>query len=222
MTWSSIALDAGALVVVILCAVFYAKQGFLSGLFSFFGTLAAVVASALLARHLSPLIFEHYLSPGISEKITEAVAGQEVDISGALNQVIGFLPAGVLDSLTSALNGAISTAAPGVAAAVENVVRPLVVPLITAVLFFVLFLAARLLVMALRALTRGLNRVPVISTLNSALGAVMGVLVGAMYVFLALLLIWAFDAINPQMLLKEQYFARSVLYGIAGQFNFLG
>lgn len=222
MPLPSLVMDLTALAVVALCAAYYARRGFIAGVFSFFGTLIAMVCAGLAAYHLSPAIFNSFFRPSIEEQIAQTIAEQGVfDLNTLLGGILKFLPDYLVDSVAASMEGQLDYAAPDVAGmVVDQVIAPMVTPFITVIVFFVLFSLVRILVGVVRSLAAGLNRMPAMNTVNSALGAVAGVFIGALYVYLVLCVIWAYDSLNPVNPIGTEYFSSSFLYRLLGNLNF--
>ena len=66
MSWSSLALDAVVVIIIIGSLFLYRHKGLLAGLIDFVGTLLALVGAGLLGRALSlplfNLMFRHNLT----------------------------------------------------------------------------------------------------------------------------------------------------------------
>ena len=218
----SLVLDLVALAVLALCAAYYAQRGFIAGVFSFFGTLIAILGAGLAAYHLAPAIFNSFFRPGIEERIAATIAEQGIyDIKQLLAEIMGFVPGSIMDSIVSNMDTSMDFAAPNIAQlVVDQVVAPMVMPIISVALFFVLFSLLRILVGVVRSIAVGINKMPAMNTVNSALGAVAGVFIGALYVYLGFCVIWAYDSLNPQNPLGDQYFSRSFLFRLLSVFNF--
>ena len=214
--------DIAALAIVVLCALYYAHKGFLAGLLSFFGTLAAMALAGALAWWLAPTVFDHFLRPGLEDSMAAAIAeGGFTSTRDFLDSILGFLPEDLIQTIYSSLQVNLDFTAPDIARhAVQQVVQPLVVPLVTLLLFFALFVVMRLLLWVVRKATSVLTRLPVISTLNGFLGLIMGVLVGLLYLVLILLGVFAYNAFNPSQALVEGHLDGSVALGLFSWLDF--
>lgn len=219
---ASFIFDLVCLAILIGSAAWCAHKGFLVSLISFFGTLVAILLAFFAARTLSPWLFDVMFRPSLEESMTQALSGQGVgDIHALLKQFVGFLPEAMIDSLAEQLGASLNFAAPDIAGqVVTTVVSPLVVPFISVVVFFVLFLVLRLLFWLLRKVAGGVGAIPGISLVNKAFGAFMGIFVGALYVYLLLCALWAWDALSPATSPGLQYFTRSVFYRVLYGLNF--
>lgn len=219
----SLLMDVCALCVIVLCAIFYAKRGFVSGLFSFLGTLGALLLALFGARGLAPRVFDSFFAPGLTEGITSAIEDQGVtDVTQMVNDALRFLPQSVRDEVLQNLGPQVPAFSAGDVAyqVVETVVKPIVLPFLHIILFFVILFLARLVFGSIRKLAVGMARLPVISTLDSAVGAVMGVLVSVLYVYILLCVIWGYDVLNPINAFGETYFHRSFVWELLRPFNF--
>ncbi len=222
MNMYSVVFDLAALAILTLCAAYYARKGFISGLFSFFGTLIAFVLAWIAATNLAPAIFNSFIRPSVEEHVAQAI-GQNgaTSVRQILEQSIGFLPDNIIEIIHQALDVQLDFSASDIVVNVVNsVMVPIVVPLISIILFFILFSLFRVLMGVIRTLAVGIAKMPAMNTLNSALGALVGVLIGALYVFIALSAIWAYDSLNPQSSLGGAYFSDSITWGLLQGFNF--
>lgn len=222
MTIQSLAMDIIALAVVLVCAAYYSRKGFLAAFISFFGTLVALVAAALIAYNFAPMVFTQFFKPGLEEKMALLISQQGVDsLSQLLHGTLTFLPEAAIDAAVDAFDTSLNFAAPDIASnVVEQVLRPLVTPLIMVILYFVVFAVLRILLAVLRGVAMGVGRLPVINTVNRAFGGAMGTLVGALYVFIALCIIWGYGSITQQSLFEEVYFAKSLVWRLFSGLNF--
>lgn len=223
MPLPSLAMDIGALLVVVLCAIFYARRGFVAGLFSFMSTLGALLLAVFGSRWLAPIVFNNFFAPGITDGVQSAIESQGVtDVGQMVNDAMGFLPEAMRQAVLDNLGPSIPTisAADVARQVVETVVAPIVIPFITIILFFIILLLTRMVVGLIRRVAVGVARLPVISLLNSAVGAVMGVLVSVLYVYILLCFIWGYDALNPVNAIGELYFGKSFVWGLFKPLNF--
>ncbi|MDL2294157.1 CvpA family protein [Ruminococcaceae bacterium OttesenSCG-928-D13] len=222
MLLQSIILDLVVLAVLALCAAFYARRGLLASIFSLLGTLAALILAGLAANYLAPAIFNTFFRPGMEQRVADTIAESGVmSLEQLLAAVLGFLPESLLEGVAERISAGLDFTAPNVAAlVVEQVVAPLVVPFIIVIVFFVLFSLLRLLMRLLRSLLVGVNRIPAVGAVNSALGAVVGIAIGALYIYLAFCVIWAYDSVNPASPIGETYFANSLSFNLLAGLNF--
>lgn len=218
----SLVMDLAVLAVVVMCAVYYARRGFVAGVFSFFGTLIAVLLAGVAARFLSPAIFDLFFRAGMEKQVAETIAEQGVtDLYNLVQSVLRFVPEGLLEFMGIEVNMALDYTAPDVAAnVVDQVLAPLITPFIMIIVFFVLFALVRVLVGVVRSLAVGLSKVPAMNTVNSVLGAAVGIFVACIYVFVGMCVIWAYDATQPLQPLGYAYFSQSIAYRIFYGLNF--
>ncbi len=221
MNLYAILFDVAALALVVLCALVYAHKGFVAGLLSFIGTLAAMALAGALAWWLAPAVFDTFLRPGLTDNMAATIAeGGFTNTRDFLQGILGFLPKDFLQTVTDALQANLDFTAPDVAGlAVEQVIRPLVAPLVALVLFFALFVVLRLVLWVLRKATSVINRLPVIGALNGFLGLLMGILVGVLYLLLAVLVVFALNAFKPDWMLTNGWLHGSVALGLFSWFT---
>ncbi len=194
MTVPSAVIDIFALLLLIICVLWYAKKGFLQGLLSLFGTLFAAFASFMLAKKVAPAVFDSFVRPGFEDRLSAALAEQGEltvqSIQSALGSVADFLPAYAVDGAAATVTDGIAAAPASFASTVvSRVIAPFVTPVIVLVLFILFFLSMRFVFGAVGFVIRQLTKLPVLSTANTALGAVMGVFVAGVYIFLIVTII---------------------------------
>ena len=222
MSTYSLVMDLVSLAIISLCAAYYARRGFISGVFSFFGTLIALVLAGLAAYHLSGGIFNTVFRPGLEEKVATSIAEQGFSsLSSFLAGLLTFLPSSIIDTVLAALEPSVDVTAGDLAhQIVTEVLGPIITPFIMVILFFLVFSLVRVLVGVVRSLAVGLARMPAMNTVNTALGAVVGVLIAGLYIYLALCAIWAYDSINPTNPVGSVYFSKSIVYQLLSPLNF--
>lgn len=221
MNWTSIVLDGIALILLVGCALFYAKRGFLASLISFLGTLISLIGSILFANWLSPVLFNSLFRSGLENRVAELLQQTGVQtVSDVLKNIFGFLPQSVADMLGASFTDSVAATSPELASKIVNeAVMPLIVPIITVVLFLVLFLVLRVLVAWLSKLLTGANKIPLLGAGNRLLGFVAGILVGGLYVYLLLCAVWGVDAVYGGGLMAAQYFDKSLVYRFTAAWN---
>lgn len=221
-TVASLILDLVALIILALCAAYYARKGFVAAVFSFLGSLLALVLASFAAGYMAPIIFNNFFRGQMEESLASTIAEASiVNTDQLLNSLVGFLPESMLEVISNTLSPSLDFSAPDIAQrAVSTVIEPIITPFITIIVFLVLFFIFRLLIGGIRKLATGVARAPIISTANGILGAVTGILVGLLYIFLILCLIWGYDMLNPAEAFGTQYFGNSITWKLLSNFNF--
>lgn len=222
MSSYSLALDIAALALIAGCALFYAYRGFVAGLFGFLGTLIALVLASVAAYALSPHIFDLFFRSGLEKQVAEAIQQQGLySAQELLGGLLAFLPQKMVDSIIAALDPSLDFNAQDIAfQVVEQVLKPVVLPLISTIVFILTFSIARVLVGVARRLAMGVARLPVVSLVNKMMGAGMGVLIGILYVFIGMVILWAFDRFYPSEAMGQIYFSKSIVYQLFSGLNF--
>lgn len=219
----SLIMDLTALFLIVFCAMYYAKRGFVVGLVSFLGTLCSLLLAFFGSQNFAAPLFNSYFAPGLIKGVKAAVEEQGVaDLAQMINEALKFLPKSIRNAVLQNLNFKPSEVSPAEVAAqmVENVVKPIVVPFLQIVLFFIILSMSRLLFLSIRRLLTGMSRLPGISTINSAVGAVMGVLVAALYCYILLCAIWGYNVLNPVNVYGDGVFSKSFVWEWLSPFNF--
>lgn len=222
MIVTSLLLDIVAIGVVVICALFYARKGFIKGVINFFGTLISLVVAVFASRMLAPAVFEAFFRKGLETRMAESIVqGGFTSIRQLLDSVLSFLPGNAITLIETNLQLSLDLAAPDLAVqVVDQVLKPLVTPLIATILFFVLLSMVRVLMGIIATLAGGLGKLPGIGLANRVLGAATGVLIGGLYIYLGLCVVWAYDAITPQASLGADYFSNSVVFRLLSNLNF--
>ncbi len=222
MSTYSLVLDLITLAVLLLCAAYYARRGFIAGVFSFFGTAITIVGAGLAAYYLSPALFNAFLREGLKEQVTEVITQQGIyNAETLLAELLSFLPHNLLIIITSQLDlSAINFAAADVAGAVvDQALAPLITPFIMIMVFLIVSGLVRVLLGVVRSLAVGFTKLPAMNTVNSALGGAAGVLIGLLYVYIGISIIWAYDMLNPQQALQQLYFSNSITMQLLNPLN---
>lgn len=218
----SLVLDLICLVILISCILFYARKGFLSGIVSLVGTIAAALAGYFGGQKLAPALFDRAFRPNLEQQAAEAITAQGVpDLNALLGSLAAFLPQGTLQELTNEFASSTDLSAAALATQlVDTVIQPLVVPILAVLLFVIIFVVLRLLVSLLSRILTGARHVPVLGVANSALGAVTGVLMGALYILLAVLVVGAAASVWAGVP-DEDIFSRSVVWNLLSNIRIL-
>jgi len=214
-------MDFIAVAIIVLTVIFSARKGFLRSILDFFGKIATFVIAILAARQLAPVIFNHFFRAGMEERIAGVIEAHAVhNTRQLLDNLVGFLPEGMLESMSASLEQMLDFNAPDVAnRVVDVVVEPFLTPFIGVILFLIfviiLWIALRLLTMLLR----GVEKIPLVGTLNHILGAVVGLLLAAIYIYLLLCIIWAYDWMSPGNPIGQAWFGHSILWQLTEPIN---
>ena len=221
MSITSILLDLILLAAVVVCAVFYAKRGFLAAVVVLVGTLVSIVGAVMAAGYLSPFIFDNFFRTGLTARTAEAVAAQgTMGLGAVLGEAAAFLPAPVVDALVENFGATLDLSAGNAAQIiVDEIVAPLVIPIISVVIFLLVFIVLRLVFGLLRRMVMGVNHVPLLGTANRILGGVVGVFVGLLYVFFILCMLWAFDAAYGADAFGDTHFGDSIVWRMTREAN---
>ena len=190
-------LDGAAILVVLLAVFIGYHRGFVRSLIQLVGLIAAAVIAAVLSTGIAALVFDSFISDGLTETISTKI--QATDTSSAaesVQQALQELPAPIVHALeqyigtpheiVSGLEGSLSGSAQAVAeTVVKSVVRPVAVALLRFLVFFILFILLMIVVGLVAKLVNGLFKVPVLKQVNGVLGAVVGVVQGILFLFVA-------------------------------------
>lgn len=221
MPISSITLDLVVLAMIVACALYYRRRGFVSCILGFVGALVSLFASVTLGNVLAPRLFNALFRQRMVATTTDAIAQYaEPTLRDVLGNVVGYLPGTALDEMATAAGGNLAGVSQDMAATiVDHVIAPVIVPLITVCLFILFFLLFRLVFGLFGKMLRSVNYVPVVGSLNRVLGFVMGIVIALLYAFLIVCVIWLLDAAYGPEQFGQMYFNGSILYRLVQGMN---
>lgn len=192
-----IALDIVLLVILLVCIMVAAKRGFVLSLLEFAGFFLAGICALYLSGLIAPALYDRFFA----QSVTQAIASQLPDLSGAATAaqqaqaVLQGLPDTVVQfaasfgintaSLTQKIGAADISGAALAQTLSESVAKPIVTALCRIVLFVVLILVLGIVFRILAAVIDRICRLPVLRTANAALGGVFGALKGLLVVLVA-------------------------------------
>ena len=184
---ASIIYDALAVFIVINCICKGAKNGFAKTVIQSIGYIFAIIASVVISRICTSLIYTMAIQPALIESM-EASLANAVDtetVIKSLTEAVGTLPAisyilfdfsGVAENLVNSVG--LDCAA--IAASVEeSVIRPVMEPLIETAIFAASLIVLIAVVSLVAKGSKVVNEVPVIGGFNSFFGGVFGIINGA-------------------------------------------
>lgn len=190
-----LALDFAFLAVLILCIVIAAKRGFVLSLMEFAGFFLAGACALYLSGLIAPVLYDRFFA----ERVTQAIAAQLPDLSGAASAaqqaqavlqglpdtVVRFAASFGLDTvaLTQKIASADVSGAALAQTLADSIAKPIVTLLCRLVLFVVLILLLGVVFRILASVIDHFCRLPVLRTANAALGGVFGALRGLLVVF---------------------------------------
>lgn len=221
MLLPSILMDLIALVILIVCIILNMKRGFLRSIVAFFGNLAAFVVSIFAARAIAPFIFRQFFRRGMESRMAELIQAYAIDSTrGLLDNLVGFLPEQTLEGFAASLDGTLNFSAPNIASqVVDNVVAPVLTPFIAVIVFLVIFLLLWIVLKVLYLMARAVSAIPMLGGMNRLLGAVVGILIAAIYIYLILCIVWAYDWMRPETAVGTLWFSKSVLWNLMSIIN---
>lgn len=193
MEWVPLVYDAAAVLMVLLCIMRGAKDGFAKTFVQTVGCILAVIASLAVARICASLIYTTAIQPGVISALESSVANAvdtESVLTGLETAVAGLPAISRLlfdfSEVEESLSGMVDFKAGEIAAGVEeSVIRPVVEPLLETVLFVIVFLILISVVTLLAKGSKTVNRVPVIGKVNGFFGGIVGVVNGLVMLVIA-------------------------------------
>lgn len=192
-----LALDFALFAVLLVCIIVAAKRGFVLSLMELIGFFLAGACALYLSGLIAPVLYDRFFA----QRVTQAIAAQLPDLSGAAtaaqqaqaalqglpDAVVQFAASLGIDTAALAQK-IVSADLSGAALAqtlADSIAKPLVTLLCRLVLFVVLILILGLVFRILAAVIDRFCRLPVLRTANAALGGVVGALHGVLVVLVA-------------------------------------
>lgn len=183
----SLIYDGVALLIVVICMVFGAKDGFAKTFVQTVGAIFSVIAATVVSRICSSLIYTTAVQPAVLKSLENSLnnAMDTQTVTESLEKAIKGLPAIShlifdFDSAAANLNESVGLSNAKIAAQVEeSVIAPVVIPLLETVIFIVALIILLLVVNLLARGSKSFNSVPVIGKVNGFLGGVLGIANGA-------------------------------------------
>ncbi len=193
MDWVPFVYDAVAVIIVFICIIKGAKDGFAKTFVQTVGCVLSVIAALAVGRICASLIYTTTIQPGVIESLESSIENAvdaESVISG-LEAAVDGLPAisklffdfsGVEESLS----GMVNFEAAKIASAVEeSAIRPVVEPILETLIFVVVFLVLLFVVTLLAKGSKTVNKVPVIGKVNGFFGGAIGLVNGVITLAIA-------------------------------------
>ncbi len=226
----SLIFDIIAVLILILLISLHLNKGFLALLVEFIGTVATIIGSFFASKIISPWIYETFFRQGLQDSLTESLGNIDgnVDISGFVNDLLGFMPEAVRNFFAEDLMSGFTVAANSSGATIaenimEEIIGPTFTPVIALLVFIVVFIILRILFGLLENYLMGLNDVPLLGHVNKVFGWILSVLIGLISLYLLLTLVWGVLLLSGNALpsFNEAALADSYVYGIFEKVNIL-
>lgn len=204
------------LILIVLLSIFLAyRKGLIKTIFSFFGTILALILAFMLSGPVGSIIDKNFVNPPVKSFVTQAVDESEfgklfeTGIEGLnISKEIESLPSSVksmldftgidinalanrieyyADQPAKAKNQLIESIAAPVSGTISKVIAVIV---LFVVLFIIVFIASRL-------LSAIFNTIPIGKQINKTGGAIIGFLRGIVLIFLISFALSAFSSMIP-------------------------
>ncbi len=205
MNLFAVLIDIAMLAIIIITIARYFNRGFFVSLFSFGGTIVAVVLALLLSNPVAEFVFDNFMRGGITARV-------ESSLSDSLpQQSVAVLIEGFTESMPQSLMGNIEN--PDILGALESlfvdgvevssshivdtVVAPIMIAVAAAVIFFFIVFVIKLGFGLLEKMFYVVDKIPVASQLNSLLGGAIGIVpavINVLLVFSAFTLVAMFTS----------------------------
>ncbi|MDL2253557.1 hypothetical protein LJC49_05710 [Ruminococcaceae bacterium OttesenSCG-928-I18] len=222
MQASALIFDIVCLVIIILCALFFARKGILAGLLSLLGTVISIAVASLGSRALALPVFDRFFRPGLEESLENAFAEQNALATDMmLEEMSNFLPGPAQEALLASIGSADLNMENLAEKIVTEMVQPIVLPVITLVLFVILFFMLRVIIAILLHVLQAARGLPFVGTAQKAMGAVAGVFIGALYVFILVTVLEVVGTLMTPSEASEGLIANSLFYNVFSNINFI-
>ncbi len=225
-------LDGAAILVVLLAVFIGYRRGFVRSLIQLVGLVAAVIVAAALSTGIASLIFDQFVSEGLTQTVASkiqttdtAAAAQSVQqaleelpgpVYNALVQYVG-TPEEIVSGIQGSLEGGAETVASTV---VRLVIRPVAVALLRFLVFFILFILLMIVVGLVARLVNGFFKAPVLKQINGTLGAVIGLVQGILFLFVAVTVVqMAAASASADAVLSSDDVDNAILVGFIAEHN---
>ncbi len=224
----SVIVDLILIAILIVFAFVGLKRGAIREIVSLVGFIVALVLAFTLSKAGSALIYDGFISDGITESISSAITPSE-DVNSILEQ----LPQEIIDAgekvgidVKTDLKDDVSSegsAVMSVASAInKTVARPLISGLIQVILFIIIFIAAKILISWLGKLLNVVAKLPIIHSANGVIGLVIGMIRGIIIAIVACYALSVIIGIYPEGAfgINEEVLDKSYIFKyLSGIFN---
>jgi uncharacterized membrane protein required for colicin V production len=192
MSWF---IDIAIALIGVLVIVHYSRKGFVKAATDILSFFIAIAFAFLLAKFLSPIIFNAFLSEPISNALQSKI--DQINPT-QFGQLVSSLP-GFAGSLISGLNvsNSLETGISGLSGEkiTETIVKPILVEPLAIIIFLILLLPMTPLVRLFLRPVNALFKAPVLKQLNTVFGFVFGIAIAVLAVFVVSLLAFTFAGI---------------------------
>lgn len=218
---TGIVYDIIFLVILLLATLHGRRQGLVAGLVGLAGAVLGIAVAVWGAGQLGPAIYQDHIGAALGDSVAAALSAQGENLPAILEQYLGFLPDGLFQQVSTALQQAMQASAADISSEVVAALEPILLPLLEAVLFLVLCSVIRWVFRLLAGLLRHLNDLPVLGGVNRVLGLVLGLFTGALDCWMLSLLLWGAAALTGGSVswISSQALSGSVLYGVFSGLN---
>ena len=208
--------DIAALTVVLLCAAWGFKRGFVRSVLG----LGSIIISLVLALVLYPVVSGFMTNSVIGQYVSENVSGALVSSEKNPDSLSAEeanrslkMPSGI----AAVIENGISSAKDSVMTSVTNGVTSTAINIISMI---AVFLLVRLIMWLLSMLLDALTKLPVISSVNKLLGGALGIASGILAVYILLAAVTFVAAVNSSNKIVNNVLESSVVSGMYNE-NFI-
>ncbi len=219
--WVPLIYDAVAVLIVLLCIIGGAKNGFAKAFVQTVGCVFSVVAAIAVGRICSTLIYTTAIQPGVLISLESSIenAVDTKSVLDGLEEAVSSLPAISkllfdFSKIEDSLSGMVSFDADKIAAAVEeSAIRPVVEPILEILIFVIVFLVLMFVVTLLAKGSKTVNKVPVIGKVNGFFGGIVGFVNGVVTLAVAAAVLRLVISINGEgKYISEQIISNTFLF----------
>lgn len=219
-------LDVALLLIVAIAVFLGYRRGFVRSVLQFFGCALACALAIWLSGIASQVVFDHALRDGIHQTVAQAFEqtvadGATASLTEQSQRVHAALPSFLQNAVTSerlteGIREAVGneqTTAQVADYVTDSLVRPVVIGVLRLLLFLILFIVSLLLIRLLRKWIKPITRLPFIRQADGWLGAVFGLLQGAVFAYVAVIVIQLLIVGVPSFPITAQDLDTSLIAG---------
>lgn len=182
MDYTPLIYDAAAALLIVICLIKGAKDGFAKTFVQTAGAIFSVIAATVVSRICASLIYTTAIQPAVLKSLETSLdnAVDTQSVTESLELAVKNLPAISrllfdFDSAAEKLTDSFGLSSAKIAAQVEEgVISPVVMPLLETILFIVVLIILLFVVRLLAKGSKGFNDVPVVGAVNGFFGGVLG------------------------------------------------
>lgn len=185
----SLLIDIIVIAIFAVIVVSAYRKGFLRGVISVIGYIAAIFLAIVISEYMAKFIFDAFIRDNIIESInTQFASGiDQTNISLVVTGILASIPKffansitthfggeqGIIDSIENAFGGNIDNVSTVIT---DEVLSPIITALVQTIVCVILFFIFITIVRLISGMFQGFYAIPIIGPINSLLGGVLGII----------------------------------------------